>query len=468
MSSVPFRLVDAWSAQPAGSAGAYGPLVDLCCARPERPQPDIPRRRAKLSELDPHLHCSVIGTCLATGELRRLVARFVLIDRERASDLEVHHEAVKLAMDGGGGAKALHKALDARYEGAIKRLQPVRDADALLARWEEALKSGEVPGAYWAVMTHPDTTPELRQRAFGDVHMLSHLVGAANRADVRRLQALEAENGALKDKIDRQQQRLNEMGAERERLSRQLSEQVLRYSAHGEHEAPAQAAASERIEALTAELAARNQALAHHTGRREAAERQLEALHEMAQQTEARLRQALSLVDALQAEVQAMEETLDRRWQAAESAADANEGVSHGGSRGAGGSGDASLTHAGAWHGRRFVYVGGRPKSSQMIKALAEAAGAELMVHDGGIEDRKGLLTAMLPGADLVVFPVDCIDHDSMSTLKRICERHGIAYHPLRSASAASFAALLASLGEPSGPQHSPQPPASRFCLRHG
>ncbi len=446
MSSLPFRLIDAWSAPPSNAAGAYGAMVDLCCARPERRLPETPRRRAKLAELDPHLHCSVIGTCLTTGELRRLVARFAPIDRERASDLEVHHEAVKLAMDGAAGAKALHKALDTRYEGAIKRLQPVRDVDTLLARWEEALKSGEVPGAYWAVMTHPDTTIEMRQRAFGDVHMLSHLVGAANRADVRRLQALEAENSSLKDKIDRQQQRLKEMSAEREQMTRQLSEQVLRRSAHGEHEAAALAAATERFETLTAELTARDQALAHHTGRREAAERQLEALHEVAQQTEARLRQALALVDSLQAELHAMEEVVDGRLWGAEGAGQA---------------------HPPVWHGKRVAYVGGRPKSSQTIKALAEAAGAELIVHDGGIEDRKGLLTAMLPGADLVVFPVDCIDHDSMSTLKRVCERHGIAYHPLRSASAASFAALLASLGEP-GPQPSPQPPASRFCLRHG
>ncbi len=65
-----------------------------------------------------------------------------------------------------------------------------------------------------------------------------------------------------------------------------------------------------------------------------------------------------------------------------------------------------------------------------------DAAGGALTVHDDGIEDRKGLLPAALPNADVVLFPVDCIDHDSMNMLKRVCERPGVEYAP-RSSSAA-------------------------------
>lgn len=117
--------------------------------------------------------------------------------------------------------------------------------------------------------------------------------------------------------------------------------------------------------------------------------------------------------------------------------------------------------------GKRIAYVGGRPGSHAALKRLVEAAGGELVVHDGGVEDRKGLLAAALPGADIVVFPVDCIDHDSMNALKRICERHGIGYHPLRTASVASFVELIARLH----PKHVAQlrnPPPLAFCMRHG
>jgi hypothetical protein len=58
-------------------------------------------------------------------------------------------------------------------------------------------KQGNIPGAYWAALTHPATTQDIVTRIFAGVHMLSHVVGTANRADIRRLQQLEAGNAAL-------------------------------------------------------------------------------------------------------------------------------------------------------------------------------------------------------------------------------------------------------------------------------
>ena len=43
----------------------------------------------------------------------------------------------------------------------------------------EALEHGEIAGPYWALLTHPVTDNRLVQQVFGDVHMLSHQVGAA-------------------------------------------------------------------------------------------------------------------------------------------------------------------------------------------------------------------------------------------------------------------------------------------------
>ncbi|HKR40952.1 MAG TPA: DUF2325 domain-containing protein, partial [Paraburkholderia sp.] len=111
--------------------------------------------------------------------------------------------------------------------------------------------------------------------------------------------------------------------------------------------------------------------------------------------------------------------------------------------------------------------VGGRPGSNHALRRWVESAGGELTVHDGGVEDRKGLLAAALANADLAVFPVDCIDHDSMSTLKRVCERHQVAWHPLRTASLASFVELMVRLHANATPTLAAVP-VSRFCLRHG
>jgi hypothetical protein len=423
--------------QVSSAFGAGTPIRDACCA-PAGTQTAAPARRTRLAELDSHLHCSIIGTCLTTHELRKLVPKFAGLDRQRASDLEIHHAAVELAIEGGAGAKALHKALDERYAGAVKRFDNAKDADALLALWNEALKSGDIPPAYWALMTHPQATLQVRQAAFGELHMLSHLVGAANRADIRRLVALEEDNAALRAKVERQQARLQQFSQQRDAALRESAAHLARLQAHdsGEH-----ALQQAEAEPLRAALAQRDARLALQTSRCEAAEQRAAQAEEHAQALNARLSDALALISALQDEANALERTMHAP--------------------------STRTDVLGTLCGKRIVYVGGRPGSNSALKRIVEAAQGELTVHDGGIEDRKGLLAAALPGADMVVFPVDCIDHDSMNMLKRVCERNLVAYYPLRTASVASFVELIARLADAAKPAAA-MPPVSRFCLRHG
>ncbi len=122
---------------------------------------------------------------------------------------------------------------------------------------------------------------------------------------------------------------------------------------------------------------------------------------------------------------------------------------------------------AGLLKRQRILYVGGRPSSTPAIRDLVVRHGGEFLYHDGGLEVRKGLLAAAVPKSDMVVFPVDCIDHDSALNLKRLSERHGIAFVALRNASVASFAAgLIASAIAPGA--EGPDSGHPGICLRHG
>ena len=173
-----------------------------------------PARRSRLMDLDANIHCSIIGTCLSTNELRKLIGRYVpQLSGKDATDVEIHHTAVNLSTGGGIVAKELNKALDARHALAIKKFRSAQGEPALKQLWQEALAQGDVPGAYWALMTHPESTFPLRSQAFGEVHMLSHLVGAANRADIRRVAALEEETTRLKEANATLQVRLNAASA---------------------------------------------------------------------------------------------------------------------------------------------------------------------------------------------------------------------------------------------------------------
>ncbi|HYS67070.1 MAG TPA: DUF2325 domain-containing protein [Paraburkholderia sp.] len=443
MHAPPFRLARPTGIEASGTLTSSGARMrtDACCTPPKEQLADL-KRRTRLADLDAHLHCSIIGTCLSTHELRKLVPKFTDLDRQRATDLEIHHAAVELAIEGGAGGKALQKALDERYAGALRLFDKAKEPEAVLALWKDALKNGDIPPAYWALMVHPQSTMLVRQAAFGDLHMLSHLVGAANRADIRRLVALEDENAALRAKVDRQQARLQEMSVQQDAATQKLSAQAARLPTQ-----PAGANSDLRgeVRMLREALAARDERLALHTNRREAAEQRAAAEQESARALRARLDEVDALLKALQAELAAMEREMAASADSPSSRSDAFAVL----------------------HGKRIVYVGGRPGSNSAVKRVVEAAGGQVTVHDGGIEDRKGLLASALPGADMVVFPVDCIDHDSMNMLKRVCERSQVTYYPLRTASVASFIELMGRL-DADAQAGTSAGAAPRFCLRHG
>jgi len=453
MQHPPFRLLASADAASLRASPYVPHGAPACCAASEPDAEDAAAAaasgRPRLADLDANFYCSVIGTCLTTAELRKLMARFV--DTKGASDLDIHHDAVRLASADGNVAKALQKALDHRHAPVIQRMAKLADAEALAAHWDEALHQGEIPGAYWAVLMHRKATPALRQRVFGDVHMLSHLVGAAHRADIRRLAALERDNADLREKLERQQLRSQELAEAHERqivaLRRELIEARADAASSGDGAAggPGRAGKADKAErAERAEEAEKAAALIGvQTARRERAEQAAAAAEAEAARLAETLEHLRHHAEALGRELAATELQLKMN---------AGEAVS-----------DAGLDQR--LRTRRVLYVGGRPSSYPAIRDLVQRHGGEFRRHGGGLEDRAGLLAAAVGWADVVVFPVDCIDHESADNLKRLCARQQVPYMPLRSAGIGCFAAAFSGPAEGAdGPSRGP----SSICRRHG
>lgn len=157
-------------------------LVSAPLALVERAPPEGPLsspRRTRLWELSRYLHCSVIGTCLTTSELRHTLAKAGFVT-EGATDHDLHGKGVTVAGRQDTASKLLHKALDKRHRQAINQFAKAKNEADVSALWREAAKRGDIPGAYWAALTHLEATDDLVRQMFGEVHMLSHLVGAAN------------------------------------------------------------------------------------------------------------------------------------------------------------------------------------------------------------------------------------------------------------------------------------------------
>jgi hypothetical protein len=385
-------------------------------------------RRTRIWEFGTNLHCSIIGTCLSTAELRHVLDKLKISGAAIASDHELHSVGVMLAgRRQGGGAKFLQKALDRRHRSAIARCARAKGSADLLALWEESLKQGDIPGAYWAVLTHPVTTEAVVKRVFGDVHMLSHLVGAANRADIRRLRQLEQENAALLTKIERQQLQLRDGFAVRDQSIRRLNEMLARQ----DNEQPDRSDLDEKqddIEAADNVIRDLQRRLARETARGDRMERRFNEASASSRTKDRMLQRLQEELEATRHELALVETHLDEVV--------GQSGPAPG----------AVLNLSGV----TLLYVGGRASRIPRLKALVERAGARFLHHDGGLEQNVGLLPSLVSRADHVTFPVDCVSHDAAATIKRLCRQTGRPYQPLRSASLTCLLSVLSSIGRPS------------------
>lgn len=397
---------------------ALPPMVPLLMAQtaPEPRRSAAAPRRRRIWELGGTVHCSIIGTCLTTDELRRLL-RKLGFEAPEATDHALHSTAVGLAGQQDIAGKLLNKALDERHRITIRRFDAATDRTALRALWRGAIDAGDIPGGYWAVLTHPAADRALATEAFGEVHMLSHLVGAANRADIRRLAEQDRELAALRETVARQQARLQADLTERDARIRVLQGMVADQATNGTTAAPELAEGGAELVTLIAELQRRLDRELRH---RDACERRMAAAevaaveHRRARQ-EAETELAQVSHELLQAEAALTQDEL-------------------------------SAPPAGPQVAAAFgtvLYVGGRSGQTALLRHAAARFGAELVHHDA--EQGSTLLPGLVGRADLVVFPVDCVSHDAALAVKRLCRQAGRRFLPLRSSGVTSLAAALAS-----------------------
>ncbi len=70
---------------------------------------------------------------------------------------------VREASQHGEASRLIQKELERRFSGMVRRVGRLSEEDKLIALWEGAYESGQVPGAYWALLTHSHVSPDLRK-----------------------------------------------------------------------------------------------------------------------------------------------------------------------------------------------------------------------------------------------------------------------------------------------------------------
>lgn len=381
------------------------------------------QRRRKIWEIESAFMCSVIGTCLTPSDLRKLMVKADVQHEVEVTDYDIHSFVARTmpaeSLAERKLARLVNKTIDKRYAKTIALFRQEKTSAELQHRWEEACDSGDVPGPYWAILTHPLACKSLRTQVYRDVHMLSHIVGAVNRADTQRLRRLEAELVANKEKARTAEQRLRQSLRERdEKIDSQnrslTSEKAVRERLEDEllNCTPAAASKITRLQAALTDERRKYQNLvevvdtkqAEIVRLREAQDdllRQIDDYSEECRAIEGQLLEAIKLQN---------DEEKKQKTNAA-----------------------VNLT------GSRVLYLGGRKNMYPHFRDLVSRCNGKFILHDGGVENSKGQLQSALAKADIVFCPVDCVSHSACLEAKKLCRSCGKCFVPLKNSGMSSL-----------------------------
>lgn len=372
-------------------------MAERCCAPPATPTALAGSRRRRLWELGSHAHCPVIGVCVPLERVRVLAKKLLVLQGDE-DDYTLHCSLVTAAARRNAVAEALQKDLEQRFALDLRQAAQAKCRDGLMAWWRRRAAQGEVAGALWATLTHARCDEWLEMRVLGQVHMLQHQVGAAQRVDIARHRELAAEHQALARDYAEVQQRMTAWSGERAREQ--------------------QAWERERLQLRAAQIGLQTQ-LAQ-------AQEQLAQWQALRPDLPERVQLRERLAEQL-ARNQALQRELNRLAARPAPVVDACEPRGPGDAGGAAqpAAPDVDPVRPVQLEQRVVLCVGGRGGSVPQYRQAVEGCGAQFLHHDGGSEHKPAQLEPQLAAADLVICQTGCISHDAYWRVKDHCKRHG-------------------------------------------
>ncbi len=378
---------------------------------PHRLPPTVPSRRKKLWEIDSCYHCSVIGTCLTLGELRLIMQRLHLPSHALQSDYEWHRAFVAGAKQVSPATRLITKQLDRKYKKAIEQLGKAPTTTEAQTYWQNACETGDVAGAYWALLTHPSISEDLLDRVYGEVHMLSHLAGASIRVDMQQLAQWRRRCESLTRQLAESQQTNRLKITEQQKIIEALKQRLLKAQ-------DCECRLSE-MEARIAALTSTEQ-IADPTEIVKAQE-QANYWQQRALQAEENQQQLQQQLNHAHAERELLETTLQHFLTPPCMETHPTKA--------------SCLDLA----GRCILYVGGRPQQCAHFRELVERYQGRFIYHDGGREDARAQLWENVRQADVILCPMDCVSHDAVHRIKRWCSQSPKPFILLPRSSLAAF-----------------------------
>ncbi len=385
----------------------------------------LPAEAVKLWQLDHNYHCSIIGTCLTMAEVKKILKQ-LRVGMHGYSAYELHSTIVAIIADNAFPSKKVQTYLDKKFKAVVQNIRKMT-APEIMGFWKAALYSGDMIGAFWAVMMHPNSDAQMQKSFYGDIHMLSHMSGASNRADLKRLSQLEEGRKGFKAALQAQNLKYNKLALDNNNL-RNSEKSGVEERVGLENEVYALKNSLEQLMVLQSiqerqELDVQVNKLHHKVNCQISEAAKLQSNIKQLSGVIGRQKQQINADKKgrleHQNEIEYLQTRIERSLQSS-----------------------CPLQKQGLC-GQYVLYVGGKTNLVPFYRNLVEERAGVFMHHDGGIEKNTQDLQQYLSKADVVIFPSGCISHDAYWKIKSTCKKQHKPYRHLKSSGLYSLSSML-------------------------
>ena len=354
----------------------------------------------RIWETPDYFHCQLIGTCLSIAELTKLTKKFYGPNIPQDA-FQVHGIGVHGIKENTPYAKAIEKYLNRKYALSIKRNRAL-SVEALPELWDDAVGEGKICGALWAFITRRDAPHKILEKVFGDVHMMSHLLGAERRVDLKEVSELRKALSCAREESDSLRRHLDKTKIKMETLRQERNE----WRRKGDNAARENSVLTEKIRLL--ESGGENTAKAREMGKLIAAK------NEMKRAVERLNKKVMMQAVVIAEQEREIEEGLG---EAKDVARTLNSCPLRRGQA------DPNVCLRRFLCEKRILLVGGMDKLSPHYRRIIEQLGGCFQRHDGDVRSGLATLEEQIARADVVLCPVDCNSHGACKCVKIACKR---------------------------------------------
>jgi hypothetical protein len=264
--------------------------------------------------------------------------------------------------------------------------------------WQEALKGGQIAGAFYAIITRADAPDAILNEVFGDIHMMSHLQGAEARAELKEFGQLRQGNEVLQDRVKRLTGQVEAVKIEREEFKQRLC-----------HKEAELAVLRRKIALLEQKLISLSEG--RDLDKLKAENREMTARLNQEQRTREKLE--MRLMQETVRHLPVMYLSLTTQYPAPEATAVQEETCPL-----------ASEEKCHRFCNKSILLVGGPERRESHYRRLVEEDfGGIFMRHDGDCRNGQARLVNMVRQAEVVICPISCTSHQAYHCAKKWCKK---------------------------------------------